>query len=348
MADILLPHDYINYALTGNKIMEFGDASGTGLMNIRTRSWQRELLDAIDDGRDISDCLPSFVAAGDFIGATTAEAAGRFGLPAGVPVAVGGGDNMMGAIGTGNVSPGRLTMSLGTSGTLYAFSDQPIVDPRGNIAAFCSSTGGWLPLLCTMNCTFATELMRGTLGIAVADFDAALASAPAGSDGLLSLPFFNGERTPNLPNAKASLIGLDAESCRPGHLLRATVEGATFGLKFGIDELAALKLSADEIVLTGGGANSQVWQQIVADITGLSVRLLDQNEGAGFGAALQALWTLRRQSDSATAIGDITDEHVDSTRSTTREPDPDKVSAYREAYANYQRVLKQIVPLYSN
>jgi xylulokinase len=348
MADILLPHDYINYALTGNKIMEFGDASGTGLMNIRTRSWQRELLDAIDDGRDIADCLPTFVAAGDFIGATTTQAAGRFGLPAGVPVAVGGGDNMMGAIGTGNVSPGRLTMSLGTSGTLYAFSDQPIVDPRGNIAAFCSSTGGWLPLLCTMNCTFATELMRGTLGIAVADFDAALASAPAGSDGLLSLPFFNGERTPNLPNAKASLIGLDAESCRPGHLLRATVEGATFGLKFGIDELAALKLSADEIVLTGGGANSQVWQQIVADITGLSVRLLDQNEGAGFGAALQALWTLRRQSDSATAIGDITDEHVDSTRSTTREPDPDKVSAYREAYANYQRVLKQIVPLYSN
>jgi xylulokinase len=348
MADILLPHDYINYALTGKKNMEFGDASGTGLMNIRTRSWQRELLDAIDNGRDIADCLPTFVAAGDFIGATTTQAAGRFGLPAGVPVAVGGGDNMMGAIGTGNVSPGRLTMSLGTSGTLYAFSDQPIVDPRGNIAAFCSSTGGWLPLLCTMNCTFATELMRGTLGIAVADFDAALASAPAGSDGLLSLPFFNGERTPNLPNAKASLIGLDAESCRPGHLLRATVEGATFGLKFGIDELAALKLSADEIVLTGGGANSQVWQQIVADITGLSVRLLDQNEGAGFGAALQALWTLRRQSDSATAIGDITDEHVDSTRSTTREPDPDKVSAYREAYANYQRVLKQIVPLYSN
>src|SRR5690606_8011002 len=142
------------------------------------------------------------------VGRTTPEAAQRFGLPAGVPVSAGGGDNMMGAIGTGNVSPGKLTMSLGTSGTLYAYSDSPVVDPQGNIAAFCSSTGGWLPLLCTMNCTLATELVRAPLAVGIDELDATIAAAPPGADGLVVLPFFTGERTPDLPKAKACFIGL--------------------------------------------------------------------------------------------------------------------------------------------
>ena len=266
---ILLPHDYLNFVLTGNKAMEYGDASGTGLLDIRTRRWNEPLLGAIDDSRSIGDCLPPLVEAGEFIGRVTDEAAERFGLPAGARVAAGGGDNMMGAIGTGNVRTGVVTMSLGTSGTLYAHSNEPVVDPKGNIAAFCGSTGGWLPLLCTMNCTFATELMRTPLEIDVDAFDTTLANVPAGADGLVCLPFFNGERTPNLPGAKASLVGLDAGNCTKGHWLRATVEGATFGLKFGLDELAGLGLAAESIVLTGGGANSTVWRQIVADVTGL-------------------------------------------------------------------------------
>ena len=346
LTDILLPHDFVNFSLTGIKAMEYGDASGTGLLNVRTRKWQRELLDAIDTNRDISDCLPPLIAPGEFIGETTPEASRLFGLPAGIPVAVGGGDNMMGAIGTGNVSPGKLTMSLGTSGTLYAHSDRPVIDPKGNIAAFCSSTGGWLPLVCTMNCTSATELIRKPLNIALADFDTSIASVSAGADGLLALPFFNGERTPNLPNAKGSLLGLDATNCSKGHLLRATVEGATFGLKFGIDELAALGLSADEIVLTGGGANSRVWQQIVADITGLPVTRLTQDEGAGFGAALQALWTLERQSDSGVPIGDIAAAHIARDDSQGAEPNSDNMNIYAGAYQNYQRALAQIAPLY--
>ncbi|MGD8340202.1 MAG: xylulokinase [Gammaproteobacteria bacterium] len=348
MADVLLPHDFLNFALTGQKVMEHGDASGTGLLDVRTRNWRRELLDAMDASRDIGDCLPPLVDAGDFIGATTPEAAARFGLRPDLPVAVGGGDNMMGAIGTGNVRPGQLTMSLGTSGTLYAFSDEPIVDPKGNIAAFCSSTGGWLPLLCTMNCTFATELMRAPLDVAVAEFDATIAAVPPGADGLLALPFFNGERTPNLPNAKGSLLGLDATNCSKGHLLRATVEGATFGLKFGIDELAALGLAGSEIVLTGGGANSRIWQQIVADITGLPVVRLRDNEGAGFGAALQALWTLERQSDRSVDIAAITDEHVERDPNEGAQPNAEAVGDYVESYADYRRALAQIAPLYSN
>lgn len=347
LTDILLPHDYVNYALTGQKVMEYGDASGTGLMDVRSRRWRQELIDVIDPGRSLGDCLPPFVEAGDFIGETTPEAAARFGIPAGIGVAAGGGDNMMGAIGTGNVVAGKLTMSLGTSGTLYAHSDRPIVDPKGNIAAFCGSTGGWLPLVCTMNCTFATELIRKPLDVAVGDFDRTIASIPAGAGGLVALPFFNGERTPNLPKAKAAYVGLDASNCSKGHWLRATVEGATFGLKFGIDELAALGLTAHEIVLTGGGASSSVWRQVVADVADLPVTVLAQNEGAGFGAALQALWTLERSAGRDIGIDEITDRHVERDDSKAALPVGANVEAYRDAYASYQRALAQIIPLYA-
>jgi xylulokinase len=348
MSGILLPHDYLNFVLTGVRAMEYGDASGTGLLDLRTRQWRRELLDALDSVRDLGDCLPPFVEPGACIGVTTAAAAERFGLPAGVPVAAGGGDNMMGAIGTGNVTPGRLTMSLGTSGTLYGYSSQPIIDPKGNIAAFCDSTGGWLPLLCTMNCTVATELMRAPLGVAVADIDAAIEPIAPGADGVLVLPFFNGERTPNMPRAKACVLGLDAGNTSRAHLLRATVEGATFALRFGIDELATLGLAADAIVLTGGGANSRVWRQIVADVSGLPVSMLRQNEGAGFGAALQALWSLKRLQRPACAIGEITSEHVAADAALGAAPDAARHAAYADVYRQYQRAVRQVTPLYTH
>ena len=127
-----------------------------------------------------SDCLPPLRIGNEAIGTLRTEIAEELGLPAGIPVAIGGGDNMMGAIGTGNVRPGMLTMSLGTSGTVYAYADRPVVDPEGNIAAFCSSTGGWLPLLCTMNCTVSTELMRSLLNADISAFEEQVAAAGAG------------------------------------------------------------------------------------------------------------------------------------------------------------------------
>ena len=286
------------------------------------------------------------VSAGDFIGTTTAAAAEQFGLPTGIPVATGGGDNMMGAIGTGNVQTGRLTMSLGTSGTIYAHADEPIIDPKGDIAAFCGSTGGWLPLLCTMNCTFATELMRAPLSVSVAEFDAAIEPIAPGADGVLVLPFFNGERTPNLPDGKGCVLGLDGGNSSRGHLLRATVEGATFALKYGIDELAGLGLAADEIVLTGGGANSAAWRQIVADITSLPVAVLDQNEGAGFGAALQALWALERQQNSSQTIAETSAPHIQYNDSQRATPDAARANSYAGVYQRYQRAVEKISPLF--
>jgi xylulokinase len=348
MAHIMLPHDFLNFVLSGVAAMEFGDASGTGLLDVRARQWSPRMLRAVDAERDLSACLPPLLQADRVLGTISETAAHRFGLPAGIPLAPGGGDNMMAAIGTGNVTPGKLTMSLGTSGTLFAYSDTPVIDTDGNIAAFCSSTGGWLPLLCTMNCTLATELMKQPLNITTPEFDATLTAVEAGSDGLIMLPFFTGERTPNLPKASASLLGLTAQNCTRGHLLRATVEGATYAIRFGLDELTRLGIEAAEIVLTGGGSKSAAWCQIVADICDLPVTLLAQDEGASFGAALQALWVLRRQNDPSLSIEAVTAEHLAGRPDACRKPDPANARRYQQGYAAYRRALAHVIPLFDD
>jgi xylulokinase len=311
---------------------------------VRTRRWSPTMLRAVDPARDLAACLPPLLPPDAVLGTITESSAGRFGLPAGVPVAPGGGDNMMAAIGTGNVTAGRLTISLGTSGTLFAHADAPVIDPGGNIAAFCGSTGGWLPLLCTMNCTFASELMRQALGVTVETFDDTLAAAPAGAQGLLALPFFAGERTPDLPRATASLLGLAAHNCTPAHLLRATVEGATYGLRFGLDELRRLGIAGEQIVLTGGGAKSRVWCQIVADVCRLPVTQVEVDEGASFGAALQALWVLRRRTDRSLSIADLVAEHVRPRPDLGAVPRPAEAERYQRAYAAYRRAVAEVAP----
>lgn len=340
---ILLPHDYLNLYLTGERCMEAGDASGTGFFNVRERDWSTPVLKAIDGDRDLTECLPPLRNNNEAIGALRPDVAEELDLPEGIPVAVGGGDNMMGAIGTGNVRSGNMTMSLGTSGTVYAYADEPIIDPKGNIAAFCSSTGGWLPLLCTMNCTVTTELMRGLLGADIAAFEAQISGAERGADGVITLPFFNGERTPNLPNAKACILGLDSRNSKAENLLRSAVEGATYALRFGIDELGELGVFADNIVLTGGGVKSDKWRQLVADICGAPVIVYKQDEGAAFGAALQALQVLEGGSD----IGEIVDAHLTADESRCCEPRTAAVNFYKDAYKEYRRAVDVVGAMYA-
>jgi xylulokinase len=266
------------------------------------------------------------------------------GLPAGIPVASGGGDNMMGAIGTGNVSPGKLTMSLGTSGTVYAHADHPIIDPRGEIAAFCSSTGGWLPLMCTMNCTVTTELMRGVLDADMPAFERAVSAAPRGAGGIVTLPFFNGERTPNLPHAKGCVVGIDSQNMRRENLLRSALEGATFALRYGVERLAELGIEASGIQLTGGGVGSPTWRQAVADICNAPVTVLRQDEGAGFGAALQALAVLEDVREGE--LQAFVDGHLEPDEALCCAPDSAAAGFYDTAYANYRTAVDAVTPLY--
>ncbi len=341
---ILLPHDYLNFYMTGERRMEAGDASGTGFLDVRTRDWSGKMLGAIDPERDLRECLPDVAISNDAIGTLLPAIAEDLGLPSGIPVSIGGGDNMMGAIGTGNVSPGVVSMSLGTSGTVYAYSDSPIVDTKGNIAAFCSSTGGWLPLLCTMNCTVSTELMRDLLDTDIASFEAKVAGAPRGANGVITVPFFNGERTPNLPNAKGCVLGLDSRNTQPENILRSAVEGATFALRFGIEELAELGIRANEIVVTGGGVNSAIWRQIISDVCDTPVTVLQQSEGAAFGAALQAVSMLDQTGGD---LQTLVDDHLVRDEARCCEPRSSAVNFYSDTYNEYQRAVEKVAALYS-
>lgn len=347
MRHILLPHDYINYYLSGELAMEAGDASGTGLLDIRKREWHRGMLAAVDADRNLADCLPALVSADACIGRVRIDIAEQLGLPAGIPIAAGGGDNMMAAIGTGNVVAGRTTVSLGTSGTLFAYADQPVIDSTGGIAAFCSSTGGWLPLLCTMNCTVATEQARDLFALASNDIEALAGEAPIGSEGLVTVPFYNGERNPNLPRARASLMGLDTSNFCRANVLRSAMEAATYALRAGMDLLVEQGCSSEAICLTGGGARNGLWRQMVADIFDAPVRVLEQDEGAAMGAALQALWMQGSLSGSPLSIGEIVDVHLRYDDQRTCDPQAGAVDQYREHYQNYQRHVAHMTPLYS-
>jgi xylulokinase len=199
---------------------------------------------------------------------------------------------MMGAIGTGNIQPGVVTVSLGTSGTIYAYSATPIIDPQGEVAAFCDSTDAWLPLVCTMNVTLVTEQTAALFGWSHPQAEAAAASIPAGADGLFLLPFFTGERTPNLPLATGTLEGLTPRNWTPAHLMRAAMEGVTLGLGYGLRRFRDLGLSPGEIRLTGGASKNRLWRQICADVFGVPTVCLQSGEGAALGAALQAAASL--------------------------------------------------------
>jgi xylulokinase len=339
MQTILLPHDYVNFWLTGERWMECGDASGTGWLDVRTRTWSKPLLAATDPDRDLAACLPPLVApdATFTLAPTSAE---ELGLPRGVLVSAGGGDNMMAAIGTGNVVPGVLSMSLGTSGTLFTHSERPVIDDGAAWAAFCSSTGGWLPLICTMNCTSATESVAKAFGFSSRDGDSVMTDTAPGAEGLSMLPFFNGERTPDLPNARASLSGMSTTNFNRGNVYRAAMEGATFALRNGFDALQAVGLSFDSIRLTGGGSNSAVWRQMVADVFDLPVGVPEQPEGAAFGAALQALWAHRRAAgDAAASLADIVQAHVSLDAQRSTRPDSGVALAYQ---AHYRRFLSHL------
>jgi xylulokinase len=345
LATVLLPHDYLNFWLTGNKVMEYGDASGTALLDIKKRQWSRAVLQAIDPEleRALPPLLPSDQPAGT-LQETTARALGLSGK---VWVSAGGGDNMMGAIGTGNTVAGIVTASFGTSGTIYACSERPVIDPQGEIAAFCDSTNRWLPLVCTMNATAATEMARTDFGMTHEQFDAEAARAPVGSAGLLLLPYLQGERTPSVPNGTGVWFGANPRTFTAAHFARAAMEGVTLGMNYGLRRLRQLGVKPRQIRVTGGGAKSKLWRQIMADVFDAEVVTVKVSEGAAYGAALQALWCWRRQRGERVKISDITAQFVRLNQPETAHPAKASVQTCRELQTMQDELSLALRPLFA-
>jgi xylulokinase len=328
LATVLLPHDFLNFWLTGAKVMEYGDASGTALLDVRKRKWSRPVLEAID--AELEGKLPPLISSDQPAGKLQSSTARELGLSTDVIVSAGGGDNMMGAIGTGNTSPGVITASFGTSGTIYACAGKPVIDPRGEIAAFCDSTNQWLPLLCTMNVTVATEMVRNDFKLDHEKFNATASRAPAGSDGLFLLPYLEGERTPNVPAGTGIFFGVNTRTFTAEHFARAAMEGVTLGMNYGLRRLADLGVRPTQIRATGGGAKSKLWRQIMADVFNAEVVTLKVSEGAAYGAALQALWCWRNANGEKVTIQEITDRFVTLNRAETAQPKAKNVAIYAE------------------
>lgn len=336
----LLPHDYINFWLTGEKRMEFGDASGTGLMNVRERVWCKSLVDFIDP--ELERLLPTPETSRRAVGLLRDDLRKQWGLKNSPIVSAGGGDNMMGALGTGNVRPGILTASLGTSGTLYSCTETPVIDPEGDVAAFCDSNDRWLPLVCTMNVTVVTEQARALFGWDHARLEKEITAVDPGADGLIFLPYLNGERTPNLPRGTGVLHGLTTTNMTPAHLARAVMEGATLGLAYGLARLRSLGVQADEIRLTGGGSKSAVWRQIAADCFGAPTVCLTSPEGAALGAAIQAFFVAKSVSGAPMPLRKITERLVELDESTRATPNPLAREVYAELLVRQTQMTRRL------
>jgi xylulokinase len=288
---VMLPHDYLTWCLTGEHVTDRGDASGTGWYDALGDRYVGELLDAAGvDAPTWLDRLPRVLGPAEAVGTLTGEAAATLGLSADVVVGPGTGDNMGAALGLG-IGPGEPVLSLGTSGTAY------LVSERRAVAGFASASGDFLPLVCTLNATKVTDTVSRWLGAGLDEFAAAALAAGDDPGETILVPYFDGERTPNLPDATGSLHGLTNATTRE-QLALAAHDGVLCGLLDGLDALTAVGASTGgRRFLVGGGARSRAYRQRLADLSGSAVVVPDADETVAAGAAVQAAMVSGRRRD---------------------------------------------------
>ena len=329
LARLLLPKDYIRLRLTGEAATDASDASGTLLLDLRTRSWSPEILEALEID---SQWLPQVFEGPEQTGSLRPEIGGELGLPAGLPVAAGGGDNAAAAVGLGVVREGLASCSIGTSGVLFAHSEKLSLDPSGRLHAFCHAIPDRYHLMgVTLAAGGSLRWWRDLVGIGGYDrLNELAAEAPPGAEGLLFLPYLTGERSPHLdPLARGAFFGLSSRHGL-GHLTRALMEGVAFSLKDCFEIMSSLHVAPAQIRATGGGARSALWRQLLADILGCPVVRTVADEGPAYGAALLA-------GVAAGVFGSVEEACAGiSLRSDVCEPDAARTRRYNEYYAAYR------------
>lgn len=295
---VLLPKDYVRLRLTGEFATEVSDASGTLLLDVKQRQWSTKLLSLLELD---SSLLPRVYESEEVSGTLNTQAAALLGLPAGVPVVGGGGDQAASAIGNGIVKSGVLSATMGTSGVIFAHSDHIQIDPTGRVHTFCHAVRGqWHVMGCVLSAGGSLQWYRNQLGQQeMADarkrkvdpyelLTAQAAEAGAGCEGLFFLPYLTGERTPHAdPSARGAWIGLSLRHGRP-HLVRSVMEGATYAMRDTLEILKEMQIPVKQIRISGGGSRSDFWRQLQADIYGQSVCTINAEQGPAFGVALLA------------------------------------------------------------
>ncbi len=341
VAQILLPKDYIRYRLTGTYATDKAGAAGTLLFDLQARDWSPEVLEALEIPRA---WLPPTFEGPEVTGTISAEAAGLTGLKAGTPVMAGGGDQAAGAVGVGAVEPGIVSLVLGTSGVVFATTGEPFIEPEGKLHAFCHAVPEtWHLMGVMLSAAGSLQWYRDTLA-PEQSFDALLAPAaeiPPGAEGLLFLPYLTGERTPYPdPLARACFVGLTLRHGLP-HMTRAVLEGVAFGLRDSMELIKQAGLGEiRQIRLSGGGARSPLWRQILADVLNQELVTVNTTEGAAFGAALLAgvgagVWP--SVPEACRQVVQIVDRVV---------PQADQVAAYEGLYPLYRQLYPALKPTF--
>ena len=340
---ILLPKDFVRYQLTGEPGMDCADGAGTLLLDLKKRDWSTEVLAALDIPRA---WLPTIYEGPAITGRVTEEAAAATGLRVGTPVVAGGGDQAAQAVGVGAVQEGIIALTLGTSGVVFGSVNHPFFEPEGRLHAFCHSVPGrWHLMGVMLSAAGSLRWYRDTIAPGVG-YDQLLqpaAAIAAGSEGLLFLPYLTGERTPHPdPLARGAFIGLTVRHTLP-HMTRAVLEGVAFGLRDSFELMKGIGLSTiQQVRVSGGGARSPLWRQILADVLGSELVTVNTTEGAAYGAALLAgvgagVW---ESVDAACATA------IRVTGSTT--PDAATVRYYNDAYTQYRQLYPLLKPVFAN
>ena len=352
---LLLPKDYVRFLLTGIKAMEISDAAGTCLLDVKRGEWSREVLDAI--GFDPS-LLPPVVPADKICGTITAQVAQLTGLIEGTPVAGGGADNACGAVGNGVVRAGLALVSIGTSGVVLAHTDSPQVDRSGPVPRVHTFNHAvphaWYLMGVTQGAGLSLRWVRDNIGLpemamerwtGVDAYSTLVQEAervPAGSDGLLFLPYLQGERTPHLDAyARGGWIGLTASHDRR-HLVRSVLEGVAFSLKDCFAIIQEQGLTLEQVRATGGGAKSPLWRQIIADVLGVELVTTNAQEGPAFGAALLA--------GVASGVYSSVQQACDATVRIVDRTEPQQATApvYAHMYEQYRALYHALKPILSH
>jgi xylulokinase len=326
---MLLPKDYVKWRLTDVLCSDVADASGTSLFDIARRDWSDELVETLEIPRG---WLPDVHESPAVAGALGAAGADATGLAEGTPVVAGAGDQAAEAVGCGIIDASACSVTIGTSGVVFAATDTPRIDPQGRMHAYCHALpGSWHVMGVMLSAGGSLRWYRDTLGNGESYerlIDAA-AEAPAGCEGLTFLPYLSGERTPHAdPHARGAFVGLTLRHDRR-HMTRAVLEGVAFGLRDCLDLLTPLSIPVERVRLSGGGARSALWRQILADVLRMEVATVNVTQGAAFGAAVLA------------GVGEGVFENVgDAARSIVREtgttsPGPD-ADRYHGAYERYR------------
>jgi xylulokinase len=326
ISSVLLPKDYVRLRLTGEYATDASDAAGTLLLDVKERNWSAEILDALEIPRE---WMPEVYEGPESTGALRESVAGELGLPPGIPVAAGGGDNAAAAVGVGVVERGFLSSSVGTSGVLFAASEGFTPDPSGRVHAFCHAVPKTYHLMgVTLSAGGSLSWWRDATG---ADYDELVEAAekvPPGAEGLVFLPYLSGERTPHLdPQARGAFVGLTARHGIP-HMTRAIMEGVVFSLRDSLEIMRGLGVSIDQVRATGGGARSSLWRELQADVYGVPIHRTTADEGPAYGAALL--------SGVAAKVYRDVEEACSAVRLREEVTEPERTRIYEEHYEVYR------------